>query len=90
MNPDEMLKELGMSHAELHELLTKFHAFLLSLSEGQQNAIRRSLPTLAEAIKAFGPGVNAGELLKLFDGDEAHLPVILCLPGKHHRAVDSK
>lgn len=86
MNPDEMLKELGLSQAELHELLVKFRSFLESLNKAQQHTVRRSLPTLAEAIKAFGSQVNADELLKLFEGDESHPPVILCLPGEHRRS----
>jgi hypothetical protein len=87
MNHNEMLKELGMSHAELRELLVKFDTFLKSLNEAQQNALRRSLPTHSEAIKAFGPGLNADELLKLFDGDEAHPPVALVLPGRNNRSL---
>jgi hypothetical protein len=87
MTHTEMLQELGMSHAELRELLDKFDNFLKSLTEPQQNALKRSLPTHAEAIKAFGPGLNREELLKLFDGDEAHPPVALVLPGRNNRSV---
>ncbi len=85
MNPDEMLKELNLSRGELHELLAKFGAFLESLDERQRHAVRRSLPTLAEAVAAFGAEVDPAELLKLFEGDKVHLPVIICLPGFHHR-----
>jgi hypothetical protein len=87
MNHNEMLEALGMSHAELHELLVKFDAFLKSLNEAQQNAVRRSLPTHSEAIKAFGSGLKADELLTLFDGDEAHPPVALVLPGRNNRSI---
>jgi hypothetical protein len=87
MNHDEMLKELGMSHAELRDLLAKFDDFLKSLTEAQQNAVRRSLPTHSEAIKAFGPGLKADDLLQLFGGDEAHPPVALVLPGRNNRSL---
>lgn len=85
MNRDEMLKELGVSADELHDLLEKFHAFLASLDEPQRAAIRRSLPTLAEALAAFGPNVTEEDLLKLFEGDVGHKPVIICVPLHHHK-----
>ena len=87
MTHDEMLEALGMSHAELRDLLRKFDDFLKSLNEPQQNALRRSLPTHSEAIKAFGPGLNGDDLLQLFDGDEAHPPVALVLPGRNNRSI---
>jgi hypothetical protein len=84
MTPDLMLKELGVSQKELDELLAKFHAFLESLDERQRAVVKRSLPTLAEALAAFGPDVNRDDLLKLFEGDKKYEPVILCFP-LHHR-----
>jgi hypothetical protein len=85
MNPDEMLKALDLSQGQLHELLAKFSAFLELLDERQRHAVRRSLPTLAEAVAAFGAEVDPAELLKLFEGDKAHPPVMICLPGMHHK-----
>jgi hypothetical protein len=80
MNQEDMLKELGVSAAQLHDLLGKFHAFFASLDEPQRAAIRRSLPTVHEALLAFGPTVNEEDLLKLFEGDAGKDPIILCVP----------
>jgi hypothetical protein len=79
MNPDEMLKELGLSRHELDDILAKFHAFLGSLDKRQHAAVTRSLPTLAEAVAAFGPDVKADDLRKLLEGDGRLGPVTLCM-----------
>jgi hypothetical protein len=85
MNPDEMLKELGLSRNELNDTLAKFHSFLASLDKRQHAAVTRSLPTMAEAVAAFGPDVNADDLRKLLEGDGSLGPVTLCMFPLHQR-----
>lgn len=78
MNRDELLKELGLSGEEFQDLLRKFDAFLASLDENQQAVVKRSLPTIADALKVLGPGVNEAELLKAF-GCDRHYPPVKCI-----------
>jgi hypothetical protein len=86
MNPEEMLKELGLSRHELDDTLAKFHSFLASLDKRQHAAVTRSLPTMAEAVAAFGPDVKADDLRKLLEGEGGRLgPVTLCMFPLHQR-----
>lgn len=87
MTPDEMLRKLGVNHEQLHHLLQKFREFNEKLDEDQKKVVHRSLPTLAEAMTAFGPEVTKEELLKLFEDDDRLPPVILCFPLHRRRAV---
>ena len=78
MTQEELLKELGLSHKELQELLAKIGTFLASLDERQQAVVKRSLPPLADAVKTFGPDVSADDLRKLFEGASPLPPVVTC------------
>ena len=84
MNRDEMLVKLDVSADQLQDLLQKFRGFLATLDKHQHAIVKRSLPTMAEALQAFGPSVNEAELAELFEGDSRHQPVIICLPAQHH------
>jgi hypothetical protein len=90
MKPDEMLRELGVNHEQLHLLLQKFREFNEKLDEQQKKVVHRSLPTLTEAMAAFGPDVTREELLKLFEGDERLPPVMLCFPLHRRRTIPEK
>lgn len=85
MNRDQMLAALGLSGEQLRDLLNKFCTFLASLEERQQAVVRRSLPTITEALAAFGPEVTEADLLKLFKADAHPECVILCLPALHRK-----
>ena len=85
MNDNEMLKALGLSASQLKDLLQKFRDFVKSLDEAQRHVVTRSLPTLAEAVKAFGGHATEADLLRLFEGDEQQPPVICIFPGQHNR-----
>lgn len=80
MTQDEMLKELDVSHDQLYQLLTKFRSFLGSLPPKERAVIERSLPTLQEAMAAFGHEVTEEQLMKLFKDDKEQGPFILCFP----------
>jgi hypothetical protein len=80
MTRKEMLQALGVTDNELKDLLKKFRAFLKRLDPAQQKVVKRSLPTLAEAVKAFDKNATEAEVRELFGGDARQEPVILCLP----------
>jgi hypothetical protein len=76
MNREELLHELGLSSVQLEDLLRKFRALLTSLDERQQTVVRRSLPTMAEALTALGTDVTPDDLQKLFRHDSNETPVM--------------
>jgi hypothetical protein len=80
MNHDEMLHRLGLTDAQLKDMLAKFRALEASLDHAQQAAFRRSIPTLTDAMEAFGDDVTKEQLLKMFEGDKHTPPVIICIP----------
>ncbi len=82
MTEKEMLEKLGLSKAELKNLLLRFKFFLDYLDEPQQKVVRASLPTLDEALKAFGPDATEKQLCKLFEGEKGEVPTILVPPCK--------
>ncbi len=85
MNDEEMLRALGLSASQLQDLLQKCRKFLESLDEQQRQVVTRSLPTMTEAVKAFGGHATEADLLRLFEGDEQHPPVLCIFPGQHNR-----
>jgi len=78
MNQQELLKELGVSYEELQKLLAKVNGFLTSLDEHELKIVKRSLPTLTEAVRSFGHDVTPDELRKLFEGASDKVPVTAC------------
>lgn len=70
MNRSEMLKRMGLSEQELKELLEHFRHFYKRLNDRQKAVVRRSLPTLEQAAKSFGPDVTSGQMQELFDADD--------------------
>lgn len=75
MNREELLKALGLSSEEFHDLLKKFDAFFSSLNKNQQVIVRRSLPTVAQALSALRPDVSEAELEKFFASDDLKPPM---------------
>lgn len=67
MTRDQMLKRLGLEEAELKDLLAKYAEFHKKLSPQQRAVITRSLPSVEDATKSFGPDVTAEDLQALFD-----------------------
>ena len=66
MTKREFLDQLGLSNEEFRDLIRKFVHFLEPMNEAQRDAVRRSMPTIAEAAKSFGPDVtqdSLGEML---------------------------
>ena len=78
MNREEMLKKLGLSSEELDDFVRKYHHFLGTLDPAQRDMITRSLPTVDQAMKAFGPELKADELIKLFHGSK-QIPIVACM-----------
>ena len=62
MTHDDMLKKMGLTHDEHKDLLSKFSAFHGSLNDNQKKVMARSMPTLEQAAKSFGPGVTPQHL----------------------------
>ncbi len=86
MNRKKMLEALGLSDKEFKDLLHKFRTFWDSLDDRQRKVMKCSLPTIHEALRAFGPGVSEADLLELFEGDTKGAPVILIFPLHHERS----
>jgi hypothetical protein len=80
MNQADMLKQLGVSQQQLQELLQKFQTFFNSLDSQQQQVVKTSLPSVSQAVAAFGPDATEADLLALFQADTQHPPVALFLP----------
>ena len=75
MNREELLDALGLSSEEFHDLLKKFDAFFSSLDKNQQVVVKRSLPTVAQALAALKPDVSEAELQKFFASDDLETPI---------------
>jgi hypothetical protein len=68
MTSDEMLKRMGFTdRGMLDELLAKYQKFHDDLKPEQQTVLKRSLPSIEEAAKSFGPDVTPKDLQALFD-----------------------
>ena len=69
MSQDELVAKLHLKDkAQLDDLLAKFKIFYLLLDDAQQKLIRRSLPSLYEALTWLGPHATEAELRALFGG----------------------
>jgi hypothetical protein len=62
MTKQEFLHELGLSREEFRDLMERFVYFLKPLNEAQRDAVRRSMPTISEASRSFGPHVDEVQL----------------------------
>jgi len=80
MNREDMLKQLGISHDQLQDLFQKFEAFFNSLDQQQQQVVKTSLPTVEEAVQAFGAEATQDDLLNLFKADVQRPPLACFLP----------
>ncbi len=67
MTQREMLKKLGVSKDELHDLLTKMSNLQKRLSPKQRRLFQESMPTLQDAAIAFGPDVDPLDVQKFFN-----------------------
>lgn len=59
---EELLRRLGLTDKELRDFLSKFMAFYRSLNEPQKRVIERTLPTLEQAARSFGPDVTVQDI----------------------------
>jgi hypothetical protein len=62
MNEHDILSNLNLSDADLHDFLTKYHAFVASLNPAQRAALEAALPSLDEVAQTIGSGVTAEQL----------------------------
>ena len=68
MTKQEFLDRLGLSSEEFRDLMQKFVYFLEPLNEAQRDAVRRSMPTIAEAARSSGPNVTPEQLGEILIG----------------------
>lgn len=86
MNREDMLKQLGVSQQQFQDLLQKFEAFFSSLDAQQQQVVKTSMPTVEEAVAAFGAEVKESHLLDLFQADAQRPPLACFLPLQQDKA----
>jgi hypothetical protein len=77
MTRAQLLKELGLSSRELHDLMKSFGEFLAKLKPNQRAVVERSLPTLAEASALSRAEVKPDELQQLFEEDQPQGAIIM-------------
>jgi len=65
MNRQEMLRKMNLTAAEHADLMKKYEAFAASLNENQQKVVTRSLLTIEQARKTFGPGTTVQDIEEL-------------------------
>jgi hypothetical protein len=68
MTKQEFLEGLGLSSEEFRDLMQKFGDFVESLNEAQQGVVRRSMPTVAETSRSFGPKMTPKDLERVLAG----------------------
>ncbi|HSY36477.1 MAG TPA: hypothetical protein VK814_12055 [Acidobacteriaceae bacterium] len=68
MTKREFLDQLGLSSEEFRDLMQKFVYFLEPLNEAQRDAVRRSMPTIAEAASSLGPDLTQDQLGEILIG----------------------
>jgi hypothetical protein len=81
MTRDELLEKLKLTDRQLKDLLAKFEAFQNDLDADQLKVLKRSLPTLCEALSWLGPHATEDQLRELFGGGhKGHKgpPIIVC------------
>ena len=71
MTRSQMLKQMGLTEHQFKHLMESFSKFYNGLDAAQKAVVRRSLPSLAQAAKTFGPDVQPGEMMDLFDSDNS-------------------
>ena len=86
MNREDMLAKLGVSQDQLQDLFRKFEAFFSSLDTQQQQVVKVSLPSVKEAVDAFGADATESDLLNLFQADEQRPPLACFLPLQQGKA----
>jgi hypothetical protein len=67
MEHSEMLKKLGLTKEQFHDLVRKHAAFVNSLDDHQRAVVRSSSPSVAEAAASFGPDAKPEDLQRLLD-----------------------
>lgn len=72
MTHEEMLKQLGLTDEQFHDLLQKYNNFLKSLDADQLAVMKSSEPPMAQAAASFGPGVSEAELRRLMERFRPH------------------
>ena len=81
MGREELLKKLQLEDEELKHLLRHFGQFLHDLNnDAERKVVKRTLPTLCEALAWLGSGVTEAELRELFGGsyyDDGE-PIMVC------------
>jgi hypothetical protein len=88
MNRDGLLEKLQLKDPQLKDLLKKFKEnFYDELDDEQRTVVRRSLPSLHEALTWLGPDVTVDQLRELFGG-AFHAdgePIMVCHFAHTHR-----
>jgi hypothetical protein len=64
----EFLDHLRLSSEEFSDLMGKYVLFLESLNEAQREAVRRSMPSITETARSFGPKMTPEDLEKVLAG----------------------
>ena len=61
----ELLNKMNLTSEEHADLMKKYEAFAASLNENQQKVVTRSLITLEQARKTFGPHTTIQDIENL-------------------------
>jgi hypothetical protein len=61
----ELLKRMNLTPEEHEDLMKKYETFAASLNENQQKVVTRSLMTLEQARKTFGPHTTIEDIENL-------------------------
>ena len=65
MKQDEFLERLALGRDEFRDLMQKFAEFRDSLNPAQLDAVERSMPTMARAVRSLGGDLTADQLTKI-------------------------
>lgn len=65
MTRDQLLNKMNLTPAEHADLMAKYEAFAASLNPNQQKVVTRSLLTLEQARKTFGPHTTIEDIENL-------------------------
>ncbi len=64
MDEQYILDQLGLTEADLKDLVEKHQRFLASLNPAQQKAVAAAMPTAEDAAKTLSGDVTADDLTK--------------------------